>query len=74
MAQAATVFCLMCLFLAAAYGYQEQSGNPLPSPQDGEDYDPLAPPQDAEGYYLLSTKEDFRWFISRDRDSYTNVT
>ena len=33
MAQAATVFCLMCLFLAAAYGYQEQPGNPLPSPQ-----------------------------------------
>lgn len=73
MAQAATVFCLMCLFLAAAYGYQEQAGDSLTPAQAAEDYDPLAPPRDAEGYYLLSTKEDFRWFVSRDRDPYTNV-
>ncbi len=31
------------------------------------------PPQDADGYYLLSTKEHFMWFISRDRDPHTNV-
>ena len=60
-AQAAAVLCLLCVLLAAAYGYQEQNTYPQ------------TPPQDAEGYYLLSTKEDFRWFISRDRDPYTNV-
>lgn len=59
--QAAMVLCLVCVFLAAVYGYQEQEA------------DPFTPPQDVDGYYLLSTKEDFRWFISRDRDPYTNV-
>ncbi len=60
-AQAVTLLCLVCVLLAAAYRYQER------------DTDPLPPPRDADGYYLLSTKEDFRWFISRDRDPYTNV-
>ena len=60
-AQAVTLLCLVCVLLAAAYRYQEW------------DTDPLPPPRDADGYYLLSTKEDFRWFISRDRDPYTNV-
>jgi len=60
-AQAAAVLCFACVLLAAAYRYQER------------DADPLTPPRDTDGYYLLSTKEDFRWFISRDRDPYTNV-
>ena len=60
-AQSAAVLCLMCVLLAAAYGYQEQNANPQ------------TPPRDTDGYYLLSTKEDFRWFVSRDRDPYTNV-
>ncbi len=32
-----------------------------------------APPQDADGYYLLSTKEDFMWFISKKMDPHSNV-
>ena len=60
-AQALTVLCLICLLLAAGCGYREQEA------------DPLKPPQDGDGYYLLSTKEDFKWFISRDRDPYINV-
>lgn len=61
MAQAVAVLCLLAgVFLAAAYGYEERGADPTP-------------PQDEDGYYLLSTKEDFRWFISRDRDPYTNV-
>ena len=60
-AQSAAVFCLMCVLLAAAYVYQEQNAYPQ------------TPPRDTDGYYLLSTKEDFRWFVSRDRDPYTNV-
>lgn len=31
------------------------------------------PPQDVDGYYLLSTKEDFRWFISTKMDPHSNV-
>lgn len=31
------------------------------------------PPQDTDGYYLLSTKEDFRWFISTKMDPHSNV-
>lgn len=60
-AQALTVLCLICVLLAAGCGYREQEA------------DPLKPPQDGDGYYLLSTKEDFKWFISRDRDPYINV-
>lgn len=59
--QAAAVLCLVGVLLAATYGYRERGTIPQ------------TPPQDADGYYLLSTKEDFWWFISRDRDPHTNV-
>ena len=35
--------------------------------------DDKEPKQDNEGYYLLSTKEDFRWFISTVRKGNTEV-
>ena len=60
-AQLLTVLCLICILLTVACRSQEREA------------DPLAPPQDGDGYFLLSTEEDFRWFISRDRDPYTNV-
>ena len=73
MAQAVMILCMACLLLTVAWGYQEQAADSRTPSWDAEDDDSLAPPRDVDGYYLLSTKEDFRWFISRDRDPYTNV-
>lgn len=84
--QAFVVFGLLCVFLILAYGYQTQE-EPLRmvvkkavrlifDTFDAVGWDAReahTPPQDADGYYLLSTKEDFRWFLSRNRSPDTNV-
>lgn len=61
--QAAVVLGCLCVLLIVCHSYQARE----------ESLEEGTPQQDTDGYYLLSTKEDFRWFISRDRDPYINV-
>lgn len=51
----------------------QKNANPAPDAEETKEQGVQTPKQDADGYYLLSTKEDFMWFISRDRDPHTNV-
>lgn len=50
---------VICIAVFFVYQYQNR--------------DDKEPKQDNEGYYLLSTKEDFRWFISTVRKGNTEV-
>lgn len=51
----------------------QKNANPAHGAEETKEQGVQTPKQDADGYYLLSTKEDFMWFISRDRDPHTNV-
>ena len=83
LAQTAVVLGCLCVLLFAGYGYRMQRDDSPAAMREtaGVSSDTVGvkkkightPPQDADGYYLLSTKEHFMWFISRDRDPHTNV-
>lgn len=83
LAQTAVVLGCLCVLLFAGYGYRMQRDHSPAAMREtaGVSSDTVGvkkkightPPQDADGYYLLSTKEHFMWFISRDRDPHTNV-
>lgn len=70
-AQTTAVFGCLCALIVFCHSYQTGEESWLTTIQGTKGTE--APPQDTDGYYLLSTKEDFRWFLSRDRDPHTNV-
>lgn len=83
LARAAVVPGILCVWLLAGYGFcvwEDDSPlamwatDSLVSDTGGAERKlGEAPPQDADGYYLLSTREDFLWFISTKMDPHSNV-
>lgn len=83
LAQTAVVPGILCVWLLAGYGlcvWEDDSPlamwatDSLVSDTGGAERKlGEAPPQDADGYYLLSTREDFLWFISTKMDPHSNV-
>lgn len=70
----AAAFCFCSVLFFVGYGYHTQkNANSAPGAEETKEQGVQTPKQDVDGYYLLSTKEDFMWFISRDRDPHTNV-
>lgn len=74
LAQAAVVLGILIVLLFGGYGYRMQETAETASDTDGlEKGIGHTPPQDEDGYYLLSTREDFLWFISTKMDPHSNV-
>lgn len=81
--QTAVVLSSLCILLLIGYAchMRGEDATALTGKQSGCASDAAgsqkkggqAPPQDTDGYYLLSTIEDFRWFISTKMDPHSNV-